>query len=134
MDKLRDMAERLTAADDLPFDLEVEGNVIHATFGVSQRMQRVRLGRDGDDYVLSSTVMRKVSRRPGARRALLLRIWSQNDKSELVSFGIDSRGRLIGQSRHPAAHLDPEELQLYILALARECDRLEWVLTGEDRN
>lgn len=32
-----------------------------------------------------------------------------------------------------AATLDYEELELYILALVRECDRLEWVLTGEDR-
>ena len=133
MDKLRAMAERLTSAKHLPFGLEIEGDVIHATLGASNRRQSVRLGRDGDDYVLSSVVIGEVKLRSKARRQLLLRIWSQNNVSELVSFGIDSRRRLIGQCRHPVAHLDPQELQLYILALARECDRLEWVLTGDDR-
>ncbi len=134
MNKLRAMAQRLTKAKDLPFELELDGDVIHATFGASGRKQRVRLARDGDQYVFTSTVTGMVTRRPKARRNLLLRIWSQNVASELVGFGIDGRGRLVGLCRHPAAHLDPDELQLYILALSRECDRLEWVLTGKDRN
>jgi hypothetical protein len=35
--------------------------------------------------------------------------------------------------RHPAEHLDPEELELYITALTRECDRFEYLLAGKDK-
>ena len=32
----------------------------------------------------------------------------------------------------PTATLDREELQLYVETLAKECDRFEYALTGED--
>jgi len=35
--------------------------------------------------------------------------------------------------RHPADHLDLEELELYIFNLAFECDRFEFIISGGDR-
>ena len=34
--------------------------------------------------------------------------------------------------RRTAATLDREELQMYVETLAKECDRFEYALTGED--
>ena len=45
--------------------------------------------------------------------------WQRNAEQEVVSFGFDRRNRLIGQIRHPAEHLDLEELDFYIHLLAR---------------
>lgn len=51
---------------------------------------------------------------------------------KIVSFGFDEQHQLIEQVRHPAKHLDVEEFDLYIHVLARECDRFEYLLCGED--
>jgi hypothetical protein len=52
---------------------------------------------------------------------------------DLIACGLDGRGRVIGACRHPLSTLDREELEMYLLTLVRECDRLEWVFTGGDR-
>ncbi len=58
--------------------------------------------------------------------------WQRNAESDLVTFGFDNRNRLVGQIRHPAELLDLKELDLFIWALARECDRFEYQLSGKD--
>jgi hypothetical protein len=50
----------------------------------------------------------------------------------LVAFGFDKRDRLVGIVEQPIATMAPEELRFYVEMLAKECDRFEYVLTGED--
>ena len=56
----------------------------------------------------------------------------KNDMKDLVSFAFDDKNNLVGIIKQPALTLDHDELKLYIEALARECDRFEYILTGKD--
>ena len=66
-------------------------------------------------------------------RELALRVWRKNASKEIVGFAFDRRDRLIGCAEHPGAHLTDRDLRMYIEILARECDHMEFLLTGEDR-
>ncbi len=96
------------------------------------RKQMVRIRRVGDRYELSSTVI-------GRRRAdglgwedLAERLWGRNREADVVGFGLDGRGRVVGKIDQLAQTFDQEELVYYLDRLAFECSRLEWVLTGTD--
>jgi hypothetical protein len=58
--------------------------------------------------------------------------WSRNRLSDLVSFGVDAGGRLIGEAWVPTAGLTAEEIGIYLHELARVCDWHEFRLTGSD--
>ena len=77
----------------------------------------------------SAAVKKNIKR----RNELVLMTWQRNADHELVTFAFDKQDRLLGLIRHPAEHLDPEELEHYILTLTRECDRFEYLLAGQDR-
>ena len=53
--------------------------------------------------------------------------------SRLRAFAFDENDRLIGVVEVPSGTLQDEELRIYIEALAKECDRFEYVLQGWDR-
>lgn len=133
--KLIEQADELIQQEDLPFRLERQGHKLTAHLK-SGRHQVVRLSMRGDEYRLISTVVgpRHVPDNASKRADLLLRIWAKNGATELVSFGIDRRNRVVGVCCHPVATLDLAELRHYVIALVQECDRFEWVLSGEDRN
>jgi len=78
--------------------------------------------------VMGSTAARKNNLR---RNDLALMAWQRNADHELVTFAFDKHDRLVGLIRHPAEHLDPEELELYITTLTRECDRFEYLIAGK---
>ena len=115
---------------------EVEDRRIRVSLGSTGRRQDVRFREQGDDVIFSSTVLssKQVPRGRRLRAALVVAVWERNATVQLVGFGFDKKGRLVGQVRHPAEHLDPAELELYVNALAVECDRLEYLLTGRDRS
>lgn len=56
----------------------------------------------------------------------------KNDMKDLVSFAFDDKNNLVGVIEQPVLTTDYEELKLYIETLARECDRFEYILTGDD--
>ena len=58
--------------------------------------------------------------------------WKRNRFSDLVGFKIDGRGRLVGEAWVPLAGLDTDEWALYVRAVARACDRVEYLLSGRD--
>ncbi len=64
---------------------------------------------------------------------ILQKIWERNNSVDLVGFAENNKGHLAGQIIQLETCLDYEEFEFYILSLARECDRLEYVLTGEDK-
>ena len=102
---------------------------------VGGRRQEIRVTVRREDVVLSSIAAPStVVPEDRHRRARFLRwLWELNGKTDLVAFGLDGYRRVVGTCRHPVATLDREELEVYALALVRECDRLERVLTGKDR-
>jgi len=60
-------------------------------------------------------------------------IWRRNRQTEVVNFTLDGQNRLVGRVDHPAETLDAAELFFYLTRLAVECDRMEYLLTGENR-
>jgi hypothetical protein len=113
----------------------LDGSHVHVPTTHGERHQRVDLRIDGDDLVLTSVVLgpRRVNKSAKRRRELAVRAWHRNSATNLVTYGIDRRSRLVGEVRHAVADLDPEELDLYIAVLAAECDRFEYLLGGDDR-
>ena len=111
------------------------GRRILVRLGRTNRAQRVHLSESDEDYVFSSIVLggRTVTRRRKRWHQLTLLAWQRNAEHQLVTFAFDRRHRLVGQIRHRKESLDVEELELYVEALARECDRFEYLLTGRDR-
>ncbi len=101
----------------------------------AERTQKVRIVVRDDDVQLSAIAAPRsvVPETPKRRVPFLRRLWEINAHTDLVAFGLDGRGRVVGTCHHPLETLDREELELYLVALVRECDRLEWVLTAEDR-
>lgn len=102
---------------------------------IRDRSQAVSVDVRGDAVRMTSPVAAKswVPERGEARATFIRRLWEINAHTDLVAFGIDSYGRVVGTCSHPLATLDQSELEVYLVALVHECDRLEWVLTGEDR-
>jgi len=117
----------------LPFGLERTGRMLCASLR-GGREQRVAIRVRGDDCVLTSRATGRtwLSSQSARRVRQLLRVWQQNANAELVGFSVDRKDRAFGLSRHPVECFDAEELRAYVVALVEQCDRLEWVLTGED--
>jgi hypothetical protein len=109
---------------------EVEGDRVRISVGA--RWQVVRVETDEGGVRLWSTVAR-ARQVDELRPDIINRIGEQNRLSELMGFRIDRRGRLIGEAWVPAAGLKADEWDFYVGTLAEACDRLEFVLTGKDR-
>ncbi|WP_342375211.1 hypothetical protein NVS55_28445 [Myxococcus stipitatus] len=96
----------------------------------NQRSHRVRV-RETDEViefhavVARSAAVRDISDLP-------LRLWRYNRASQLVSFRLDTRGRVYAEGWVPKAGLTAEEFQLTLRHVAAESDRLEYLLTGRD--
>ena len=113
-------------------DWERDGDTLDVGLWPDGRDQRVRLRRRGEAARISSVVMTagKVGSRASQRCDAARRSWFRNRMGDLVSFGVDRKGRVLGRIEQPMATLDDEELELYVETVARECDRFEYVLLG----
>ncbi len=112
----------------------VAGRWIDVPTQHEERRQRIRIQQVGEHWELTSIVLHAqvVTRTMRRWRELAVRAWLRNDATNIVTFTFDEKDRLIGIVRHPVAHLDLEELQLYVTVLAAECDRFEYLLGGID--
>jgi hypothetical protein len=133
MDNLLKMMKKLIRKNGENWSLT--DKYVDVQLGKSMRHQRVYLYFQGGFYFFKSVVMSSTAVRKNKQRwkELVLMTWQRNADHELVNFGFDKQDRLVGLIRHPAEHLDPEELELYIVALTRECDRFEYLLAGKDK-
>ena len=100
----------------------------------NQRRHKIRIFESDGDYIFEGRVASSdfVCQSEASWRALAYRVWRRNAVKDIVSFSFDEDDNLIGRVIQPASSLDEEELHLYIDVLARECDELEYLLTGED--
>jgi hypothetical protein len=94
------------------------------------RQHRVRIRETTDLYEMHAIVARAAS--VGDVRDLPLRIWLHNRGAQLVSFRIDTRGRVYAEGWVAKAGLTAEEFQIVLRRVAAESDRLEFLLTGKD--
>lgn len=110
-------------------DLAVEGDVVVVTVGRS-RKHRIAVEDCGDALRLTGVVV-------GSRRSdldgLEIDVWQRNRRLMLVGMRFDKQDRLVGESWVPKVGLGCDEFLVYLRTLARECDRFEFQLTGEDR-
>lgn len=96
------------------------------------RRQEITIVRKSDYYVMTSTVLKEARVRSMGIDALYPRLWKRNLQTDVVAFTFDKQGKLIGRVEQLASTVDAEELRFYIETLARECDQLEYLLTGVD--
>ena len=134
MRELRAMFDRLRSEKGIEWEMKEADIVVRMTN--NRRQQRIRVSREGSQYVFSTPVLRASATRcnPDYRCRVARRAWARNAKTELVAFTFDRAGRLVGEIRHPADHLDATELAIYLRILATEGDRFEYLLTGRDEH
>ena len=132
MESLIARIDELIASDSVPWHRD--GNAVRVELEKGSRAQVVRFARNHDHYVFRSTVLssKQVKTSDRAWRDLAYRAWRRNAAKELVTFSFDEKDALIGVIEVSAATLDREELQIYVETLAKECDRFEYALTGQD--
>ena len=131
MQRLYEFCQRIADESGWEFD----GKRLEMPVGAGGRRHRINLARKRNgDYVLTCVVLGSatVTDSKAKWRELARLAWRRNAEQELVTFAFDDSHRLVGQVRHPADHLDFEEFELYVRTLARECDRFEYLLTGQD--
>ncbi len=98
-----------------------------------ERTQAVCIAREDDRYVFSSRIMGATRASQYNQTELAQIIWFRNRETDVVELALDNAGRLIGRIEVVAEALDRNELEYYLTALAQECDRLEYILTGHDQ-
>ncbi len=111
-------------------DLKVLGDTLIVEFE-SGRTHTLRVEEYAGHYALKAIVARTVEALAGGSPEQ--RAWTHNRTVDLLGFRIDERGRFVGDAWIPKLGLTPVEFILVALHLAAECDRMEYVLTGEDR-
>ena len=110
------------------------GRRIRVQFPRLQRSQTVRVKRVGSLFRFWSRLGSGHDLGTPAKRRNWHRLaWRRNAFVDMVAFGMDRKGRPIGFLDQPASTLEAGELEIYIDTVARECDRFEYVLTGQDR-
>jgi len=97
------------------------------------RTQNIYIRRAGGCYVLTSRVIGSTKAGNMAPADLARRIWVRNRATDVVEFALDESDRLVGRIEQIAETLNRNELEFYLIALAQECDRLEYLLTGRDQ-
>ena len=133
-----DRIERLMAGKEFLPDSRLKVDYRDGTANVKfdgGRSQTVCIERARDGYVFTSIVL-GTGRTEKLRKDLsnfVDRLWRRNRHTDVVNFTFDRENRLVGRIEHPANTLDAEELFFYLSRVAIECDRMEYVLTGENR-
>ncbi len=112
-----------------------QGAMVEVSFGQGGRHQRVYFeAREHSIHFRSiAAPSRHVKQSNTYWRELALRVWRKNASKDLIAFAFDKRDRLVGCAEHPGTSLTNRDLRTYIEVVARECDQMEFLLTGEDR-
>ena len=133
MRNLRTRLARIAKSAAVPWT--VEEHSIKVELWEGGRQQRVEFGGQEGDIRLSSIVSRSadVTRTNQHWRDLACRIWHRNATTQLVGFAFDDHDCLVGFVEHEGKALSDADLRLYVDSVARECDHLEYLLSGEDR-
>lgn len=134
MTRIRELLDSVAA--DIEAEIEHGAHSSRITVKRGERSQTVHIRIVSDECELRSVVLpaSDVTATDTGWRNLTRLAWRRNADANLVTFTFDNQDRMLGQIRLPAATLRKEELSLSIQSLVRECDRLEYLLSGADRN
>lgn len=95
------------------------------------RSHRIEVIQRVADILLRAKVARCESRRQ--EEEVVLQAWRRNLVMHLAGFRVDADGRLVGEYHIPRIGMTPEAFRFILHRFATECDRFEFVLSGEDR-
>lgn len=110
-------------------DIELDGDGAVVRFE-SGRTHRVRVSETESAFDMVAMVARAARVLDPER--LPETVWRRNRASQLVSFKIDARGRVVATAWCPKAGVSSDEFTLVLRKLAAESDRFEYLLTGKD--
>lgn len=110
--------------------IRVEGDDAIVEFE-NKRSHRVRVREAEDCFEFEAIVARAAAVRD-IEEGLPARVWCHNRSAQLVSFLIDTKGRVCARGWVPKVGIAPEEFQTVLRRVASESDRLEFLLTGKD--
>ena len=108
--------------------IEPKGMLVRFADG---RSHRVMVIDQPDHWLLRGLVVRHADATFNPEPMLAAAI--RNRQLRLCGLSVDEKGRLWGQCMVPKIGLDTHEFLLCARHLAAECDRLEYLLTGRDR-
>jgi hypothetical protein len=130
LDELANEVRHLIRSERLPWTQT--DHAVDVQLWRNDRSHTVRLDCRNGMFVFESTVSgpSQVTKSKTYRRDLAYRVWRINALKELITFSFDYQDRLIGMIETPETTMDTSELKLYIETVAKECDRLRYVLTG----
>lgn len=109
-------------------DLTIEDRAVLVQFE-NRRKHRVRISETETSFELLAIVAKDAQIR---EVQLAETIWRRNRATQLVSFKLDRRGRVVATAWCPKAGITADEFQLVLRRLASESDRFEYLLTGRD--
>ena len=107
----------------------VSKNLIEIPIG-ENRHHSIKVEEREDGYWLSGIVLKRQHQKSRGKLSIL--IWKRNRAANLAGFRFTKKGDIIGECFVPKAGLTKEEYDFCLSKLARECNRMEYVLTGED--
>ena len=96
------------------------------------RGQAITYKLRGELYLFTSRVARPSTVKKYGAGPLARRILERNRVTEIVGFRLTNAGGIEAFFRHRADTLQREELVFFLAVLAREADRFEYLLTGQD--
>jgi len=100
------------------------------------RSHRLRIDDADDHWLLTGIILKDCTQLPAEspfHHQPALAAAMRNRRLTLCALTVDEQRRLIGICQVPKAGLTAAEFQLCARHLAAECDRLEHLLTGTDR-
>ena len=124
------LGKKKTHRDGLTFEW-TRGN-IQVSF-TNGRHQAVRYCEQGDTLVFTSKIAPAKTVRKLGEEIVTEELLLRNRVTEVVTFGFGPRNCVEASIVQKLSTLQQEELYFYVGLLAREADRLEYVLTGGDR-
>jgi hypothetical protein len=109
--------------------IRFEGDDVVVSFE-NGRKHRLRIRETETAFEVHAVVARAAAVKDVTE--LPLRVWRRNRAAQLVSFRIDTRGRVYAEGWVPKAGITAEEFELVVRRVAAESDRFEFILTGKD--
>lgn len=98
----------------------------------SGRGQVLRYAALGEMLRFRTTVLKPAAARELGLEQLAEDLVDRNRETPVVAFGFSTKGHVEAWIDQRASTLQADELRFYLLTLAAEADRLEYLLTGRD--
>lgn len=96
------------------------------------RKQGIKYELNGEFLRFRSTILTPAAASALGLERLAAELLERNRDTDVVAFGFSAKGHVEAWIDQRASTLQADELRFYLVALATEADRLEYLLTGRD--